>query len=57
LKDYRAEAFVLFRLRNAQLVLDPNMHNNKLATFHSYFATPFSRNGRMPTIVPWYLAS
>ena len=26
-----------------------------LATYHSWFATPFSRNERMPTIVPRYL--
>ena len=26
-----------------------------LATYHSWFATPFSRNERMPTIVPQYL--
>ena len=32
-----------------------NTHNNKLATYHSWFATPFSRNERMPTIVPQYL--
>jgi hypothetical protein len=40
--------------RDAELV-DPNTHNNKLATYHSWFATPFSRNERMPTIVPRYL--
>ena len=40
--------------RDAELV-DPNTHNNKLATSHSWFATPFSRNERMPTIVPRYL--
>ena len=41
--------------KDAELV-DPNTHNNKLATYHSWFATPFSRtNERMPTIVPWYL--
>jgi hypothetical protein len=40
--------------RDAELV-DPNTHNNKLATYHSWFATPFSINERMPTIVPRYL--
>ena len=39
--------------RDAELV-GPNAHNNKLATYHSWFATPFSRNERMPTIVPRY---
>ena len=34
--------------------MDPNTHNNKLATYHSWFATPFSRNERMPTIEPQY---
>jgi hypothetical protein len=33
--------------RDAELV-DPNTHNNKLATYHSWFAIPFSRNERMP---------
>ena len=33
--------------RDAELV-DPNMHNNKLATYHSWFAIPFSSNERMP---------
>jgi len=40
--------------RDAELV-DSNMHNNKPATYHSWFATPFSRNERMPTVVPRYL--
>jgi hypothetical protein len=40
--------------KDAELV-DPNTHNNKLATYHSWLATPFSRNERMPTIVPRYL--
>ena len=40
--------------RDAESV-DPNTHNNKLATYHSWFAIPFSRNERMPTIVPRYL--
>ena len=40
--------------RDTELV-DPNTHNNKLATYHSWFATPFARNERMPTIVPQYL--
>jgi len=40
--------------RNAELV-DPNAHNNKLATYHSWFAIPFSRNERMPINVPRYL--
>ena len=35
--------------------LDPNTHNNKLATYHSWFAIPFSRNERMPINVPRYL--
>ena len=33
--------------RDAELV-DPNTHNNKLATYHSWFAIPFSRNEHMP---------
>ena len=40
--------------RDAELV-DPNTHNNKLATYHSWFAIPFSRNERMPINVPRYL--
>ena len=40
--------------RDAELV-DPNTHNNKLATYHSWFAIPFSRNERMPINVPLYL--
>jgi len=32
--------------------VDPNMHSNKLATYHSWFAIPFSGNERMPTTVP-----
>jgi len=36
-------------------LVDPNTHNNKLATYHSWFATPFSRNEDMLTTVPWYL--
>ena len=32
--------------RDAELV-DPNTHNNKLATYHSWFAIPFSRNERL----------
>jgi len=40
--------------RDAELV-DPNTHNNKLATYHSWFAIPFSRNKRMPINVPRYL--
>jgi len=40
--------------RDTELV-DPNTHNNKLATYHSWFAIPFSRNERMPNNVPWYL--
>ena len=31
------------------------MHNNKLATYHSWFAIPSSRNERMPNNVPQYL--
>ena len=41
--------------RDAELLVDPNTHNNKLASYHSWFAIPFSRNERMPTIVPPYL--
>ena len=41
-------------LRDAELV-DTNLHNNKLATYHSWFAIPFSRNERMPINVPRYL--
>ena len=37
--------------RDAELV-DPNTHNNKLATYHSWSATPFSRHERMPINVP-----
>jgi len=37
--------------KDAELV-DPNTHNNKLATYHSWFAIPFSRNEHMPTTVP-----
>ena len=40
--------------RDAELV-DPNTHNNKLATYHSWFAIPNSRNERMPINVPRYL--
>ena len=40
--------------RDAESV-DPTTHNNKVATYHSWFATPFSRNERMLTIVPRYL--
>ena len=40
--------------RDAELV-DPNMHNNKLATYLSWFATPFSRNERMSINVTRYL--
>jgi len=40
--------------RDAELV-DPNTHNDKLATYHSWFAIPFSRNERMPNYVPRYL--
>ena len=50
--------------RDAKL-LDPNTHGNKLATYHSWFAIPFSRAiilglpslflERMPINVPWYL--
>jgi hypothetical protein len=32
--------------------VDPNTHNNKLATYHSWFAIPFSRNERMLINVP-----
>jgi len=44
----------VFGETRAELV-DPNMHNNKLDTYHSWFAIPSSRNERMPTIVPRYL--
>ena len=40
--------------RDAELV-DPNTHNNNLAIHHSWFATPFSRNERMPIDLPRYL--
>ena len=40
--------------RDAKSV-DPNTHNNKLTTYHSWFATPFFRNECMPTKVPRYL--
>ena len=40
--------------RDAELV-DPNTHSNKLATYHSWLAIPFSRNERMPINVPRYL--
>ena len=40
--------------RDAELV-DPNTHNNKLATYHSWFAIPISRNECMPINVPRYL--
>jgi len=40
--------------RDAELV-DPNTHNNKLATYHSWFAIPFSRSEPMPINVPRYL--
>ena len=39
--------------RDAGLV-DPNTHNNKLATYHSWFAIPFFRDERMPINVPPY---
>ena len=40
--------------RDAELV-DPNTLNNKLATYHSCFAIPFSRNERMSNYVPRYI--
>jgi hypothetical protein len=40
--------------RDAESV-DPNTHKIKLATYHSWPATRFSRNERLPTIVPRYL--
>ena len=40
--------------RDTELV-DPNTCSNKLATYHSWVPNPFSRNERMPTIVPRYL--
>ena len=39
---------------DAELV-DPNTHNNKLATYRSWFAILFFRNERMPINVPRYL--
>ena len=36
-------------------MVDPNSHNNKLTTYRSWFAIPFSKNERMPTTVPRYL--
>ena len=54
-----SQRFLLFFTVSLQLFLcvlvDPNTHNNKLATYHSWFAIPFSRNERMPINVPWYL--
>jgi len=50
LEDLSCEAVLVV----AELV-DPNTHNNKLATYHSWFAIPFSRNERMPIYVPRYL--
>ena len=32
-----------------------NTHNNKLATYHSWFAIPFSSDERMPTTEPRHL--
>jgi hypothetical protein len=40
--------------RDAELV-DPNTHNYKLATYHSWYAIPFPRNDRTPINVPQYL--
>jgi hypothetical protein len=40
--------------RDAELV-DPNTHNNKLATYHSWFAIPFYRSERMPIDLQRYL--
>jgi len=40
--------------RDAELV-DPNTHNNKLVTYHSWFVIPFSINERTPINVPRYL--
>jgi len=40
--------------RDAELV-DPNTHNNKLATYHSWFAIPLSRDERMSINLPRYL--
>jgi len=37
--------------RDAELV-DPNTHNNKLATYYSWVAIHFSRNERLPINVP-----
>ena len=47
------------------VLVNSNTHNNKLATYHSWFAIPFSRAiilglpslflERMPINVPWYL--
>jgi len=56
MQDFTADLKHIMRgvWRNADLV-DPNTHNNKLATYHSWFATPFSRNERMPINVPRYL--
>jgi hypothetical protein len=55
----RTQLLMLYNFIHCQLpnfsVEHPNTHNNKLATYHSWFATPFSRNERMPTIVPQYL--
>ena len=43
----------VWRDLDAELV-DPNTHNNKLATYHSWFAIPFPRNEHMPMNVPRY---
>jgi hypothetical protein len=43
------------KLANTHNNILANTHNNKLATYHSWFATPFSRNERMPINVPRYL--
>jgi hypothetical protein len=40
--------------RDAELV-NPDTHNNKLATYHSWFAILFPRNECMPINVPRYL--
>ena len=40
--------------RDAEVV-DPTMHNNKLATYHSWFALPFPNHIHMPITVPRYL--
>ena len=36
-------------------IVDPIMRDNKLATYHYWFALPFFSNVGMPITVLWYL--